>query len=319
MAIFLLTGVALFTSFLANLLLLRPLARLLANRLWKLAPPPALQDAAGIDHFLAATVTAAVFGLQWRDHSTSAVVSALFIYLLLLGGGVARLLLLTKRQMQQLEAPQFDLQNRQLHLLQTETPDGPLYCRLYEISRNVKDKYPQGFSQIRVELYTPVTGLVAYNSYYDHLQAAGVRAQLQQNSLAADFDRLVVGRSPRGDLLGVRLGSDWIPVLCGPLNQLPPQVRTWWRKFLAENPEEPREIEDTSFSRFLRQLYLAAEQTQLLQPSFTAELAGLEHLTKEARGPLHHIAAAHLARVIPANHIPRLSDKTSALIRWQPG
>lgn len=318
MAIFLLSGVVLFGCFLANVLLLQRLASLFSRHLWQVAPPEMLRDtAAGVDHFLAAIITAAVFSLQWREHPTTAIVSGLLIYLLLLCGGVVRQLLQTRRQLDRCEAPQFDLRDDRLCLHHTERPSGKLYCRLHETRKAAHEPYPRPFTSVRVELYAPTVGLVAYNTYYDRLHAAKMLDQLRENGAACDFDRALVGRSAQGDILGVRLSPNWIPLLCGPLKELPPQTRAWWRQLL-DSTEPAQEIQDPGFLRLLRPLLLAAEHENLAQTSFTAEFNGLKQLLETAEGQLQSIAGDKLASLIPAGYVPQLADDTSALICWQP-
>lgn len=317
MATFLLTGVVLFGSFLANILLLQGLADLISLRLWQTVPQPALRRAAAeIDHVIAAIITAAVFGLLWRDHPVSAVVSSLVFYLLLLGGGVIRLLLLTHKQIQLIEDRQFNLRDGRL-LLQEEELEGPLLCRLAEQKHPAAEGTPGGFSSTAVELYDPQQGRIARNIYYDRLKAARTLDQLNQAGVARTFDLALIGRNAAGDYLSLRLSSNWVPLLCGQLKELPPQVRDWWKNLLDCDYRQPQRVNDNSFSHYLRPLYLAAETDGLCNPDFIAEFHGLEQLISNSEAPLQLIAGKLLRSLIPGDLSPVSTDPDSALLCWR--
>ncbi len=319
MTTFLLTGVVLFGSFIISSLLLQRLANLVSLRLWQTVPQPALHStAAEIDHVIAAIVTAAVFGLQWRDHPQMAITTALLLYLLLLASGVARLLLLTRRQMLRIEEHQFSIEGTQIHLPDSNSISAPesLICRLAEQKHLSSAGHKQAISATSIELYSPQTGLVARNIYYDRLQAKRMIEQLQNKGFAKVFDLAFIGQDAQGNILSLRLGSSWVPLLCGPLNELPPQIRNWWENLLTLDCSQVQILQDTGFSRYLRPLYLAAEGSNLLQPEFERELTGLERLLKRSEHPLQLIQGEKLHSLIPPELTPA-SEPETALRLWR--
>lgn len=318
MTTFLLTGVVLFGSFIISSLLLQPLTDLISLRLWQMVPQPALRNTTTeIDHIIGAIITAAVFGLQWRDHPHLAIITALSFYLLLFSGGVARLLLLTRRQMQRVENHQFILERGQIRLSTTDQSSGPVICHLSEQRHPASASNRKAFLTAAIELYTPRTGLVARNTYYDRLQASRMLEQLRQSGQARGFDLALVGQSAQGDFLSVRLSSNWVPLLCGPLKELPPQVKAWWKSLIETDHSLAREINDSRFSHYLHPLYLAAENTGTLQSQFKQEFAGLEQLLKKSSNRLQMIIGDQLRSLVPAEFSPTTAGDDSALLIWR--
>ncbi len=317
MTTYLLTGVVLFGSFFISSLLLQRLADLISLRLWQTVPQPELRStAAEIDHVIAAIVTAAVFGLQWRDHPKIAVSTALFLYLLLLFSGIARLLLLTRRQMLRIEEHQFSLEGDQIRLHESDHSPELIICHLAEQKYPSLDDPHLAFSSAAIELYSPQLGLVARNIYYDRLQATRMIEQLQQGGQARCFDLALIGQEPNGNFLSLRLGNSWVPLLCGPLRELPPQIRKWWKELLMVDGRQARELKDTSFGLYLRPLYLAAVGENLLRPEFEHEFTGLEQLLKRTKNQLQLINGKQLHNLIPTGFTPA-SETESALFIWR--
>jgi hypothetical protein len=318
MAIFLFTGIVLFGSFIISSLLLQRLADLICLRLWQTTPQPALHSSTEeIDHVIAAIITAAIFGLQLRDHPQLAIITALTVYILLLSGGVAKLLLLTRRQIRQVENYQFNLVDDRILLRESNKTIEPVICRLSEQKHPSAEDNRWTYTSAAVELYSPQTGLVACNTYYDRLQATQMIERLIQAGQARHFDVALVGQIGNGDFLSIRLGCSWVPLLCGPLKEIPPQVRNWWKKLITMEHNQARDIEDRGFSRYLQPLHLAAGTGGQLQPEFEQEFSGLEQLLKQADKKLKLINADHLRSLIPSELSPTMAGDTSALLIWR--
>lgn len=318
MQFFLLTGVVLFGSFILSVLLLQRLADRISMCLWQTVPQPSLRNSASeIDHVIAAIITATIFGLLWRDHPLSAIITSSLLYLLLLAGGVARVLLLTRRQMLSLEGHQFYFEQEQLCLTHSEKPPERVIGRLLEQKHPSMQGNRWEFSSVAVELFTPHAGLIARNIYYDGLQASRMLEQLQMSDQVKCFDVALLGKNSSGEFLSLRLGRFWVPLLCGPLVELPPQVRAWWKKLLETNHQQPCSVQDLRFGHYLHPLHLAAENANLLQPELAVELNGLEQLISQSNKGLSLISGDRVRSAIPEGYSPYSDTEDSALILWR--